>query len=124
MRHRRLEQMPSHEVGPRAVVHFALRFRQRLVGLALVPVRDMPEGRALLLRPCSSIHTFGMRFAIDVAFADAGGTVLRVVRGVPPRRLMRCPRAAMALEARTGELGRFLEHGRGAGSRLAFPVPD
>jgi hypothetical protein len=60
-----------------------------------------------------------MRFVIDVAFADRDGRVLRVIRGVQPRRVHRQPGAAVALEAHAGELGRFLEDGRGAGARLA-----
>ena len=104
------------------VLH-AETFRSRLLGLALVRPSELPSGYALLLRPCSSIHTFGMRFPVDVAFVDASGTVLRVIRDVPPRRVRRCPKAAVALETRAGELGRFLVDGRGAGARLAVRLP-
>jgi uncharacterized membrane protein (UPF0127 family) len=97
----------------------ARSFRSRLLGLALLRQPSLPPGHALLLCPCSSVHTFGMRFTIDVAFADADGNVLRVIRDAAPRRVMRCPRAAVALEAHAGELPRFLTGGRGAGARLA-----
>ena len=40
--------------------------------------RDGIEG-ALVLTPCRSVHTLGMRFAIDVAFLDANGVVLKIV---------------------------------------------
>lgn len=33
---------------------------------------------ALVLMPCRQVHTLGMRAPLDVAFCDAGGTVLRV----------------------------------------------
>ncbi|MDO4182102.1 MAG: DUF192 domain-containing protein [Coriobacteriia bacterium] len=36
------------------------------------------------LVPCRDIHTFGMRCALDVAFVDSMGTVLQVIRGLPP----------------------------------------
>jgi hypothetical protein len=36
-------------------------------------------GGALLIRPCRSVHTIGMRFPIDVAYCDEEMTVLRVV---------------------------------------------
>ena len=86
-------------------------FRARLLGLAFLPPDALPSGHALLLRPCSSIHTFGMRFPIDVAFADQGGTVLREIRELRPGRLARCPGASVALEARAGEVSRFLDSG-------------
>ena len=39
--------------------------------------RDDVEG-ALVLRPCRQVHTFGMRFPIDVAFCDGSGIVLHL----------------------------------------------
>jgi Uncharacterized ACR, COG1430 len=45
------------------------------------------------------VHTGGMRFALDVVFLDARGRVLRVVRGVPPWRVVSCPGAAAVIEA-------------------------
>jgi uncharacterized membrane protein (UPF0127 family) len=119
MVHGRLRQLPASEVAENATVLHGRTFRARLLGLAFIRPAELPSGHALLLRPCASIHTFGMRFPLDVAFADSDGTVLRVIRDVPPRRVRRCPNAAVALEAQAGELGRFLLDGRGAGSRLA-----
>ena len=49
--------------------------------------RDGVDG-ALLLRPCRSVHTVGMRFPIDVAFCDDELRVLRVVT-MPRHRLSR-----------------------------------
>jgi hypothetical protein len=45
------------------------------------------------------VHTFGMRFAIDVTFLDGEGRVLRAVPAVPPWRVVSCPGAAGVLEA-------------------------
>ena len=118
MLHPRLARLPAHDVAPNAVVLEASGPMARLKGLALLREHELPGGHALLVRPCSSLHTFGMRFAIDVAFAARDGRVLRVIRSVPPRRVHRQPGAALALEAHSGELGRFLEGGRGAGARL------
>src|SRR5207253_2310168 len=44
-------------------------------------------GEALVIRPCTSIHTFFMRFPIDVLFLDAGGSVLRAIGAMRPFRL-------------------------------------
>ena len=48
----------------------------------------LARGRVLLLRDCRLIHTFGMRFALDVVFAGKAGEVVKVVRGVPPGRVV------------------------------------
>jgi hypothetical protein len=51
--------------------------------------RDAPgEGEGLWLKPCASVHTFGMRFAVDVAFMDRSGKVLRVRPRVGPWRVV------------------------------------
>ncbi len=47
--------------------------------------RDGIDG-VMVLRPCRHVHTFRMRFPIDVAFCDRVGTVLRV-RTLPPGRM-------------------------------------
>jgi uncharacterized membrane protein (UPF0127 family) len=70
-------------------------FRTRLLGLAL---RSEPPAHALLL-PCTrAVHTFGMRFELDLYWLDGRGRLLRVDRAVPPRRLRRCAGAAAVLE--------------------------
>jgi uncharacterized protein len=60
-------------------VTVAKTFRDRSRGLL---GRDGIDG-ALLLEPASSIHTFGMRFDLDVAFLDRD---LRVLRTLTMRR--------------------------------------
>ena len=122
MLHPRLRRLRARQLAPDAIALEARGFRARLLGLAFLRPHELPSGHALLLRRCSSIHTLGMGFPIDVAFADADGTILRVIRDVPARRVARYPRAAFALEAHAGELPRFLEGGRGAGARLADGV--
>jgi uncharacterized membrane protein (UPF0127 family) len=66
----------------------------RLLGLALL--RRARAGRGLLIPRCRSVHTFGMRFRLDVLFLDERGHVLELRRAVPPCRVLRC-RGAMAV---------------------------
>jgi uncharacterized membrane protein (UPF0127 family) len=68
----------------------------RLLGLA--GLRALAPRVALLLPRCRSVHTFGMRFALDLVWLDATGRVVRVDRGVPPRRVRRCRRATSVVE--------------------------
>ena len=75
--------------------------RARVRGLAFS--RSAPPC-ALLIPRCSSVHTFGMRFALDVYFLDADGDLLRAALGVPPRRLLVCRGACSVLELPAGTL--------------------
>jgi uncharacterized protein len=68
----------------------------------------MPADEALRIPRCSSVHTFGMRFALDVIFLDADGRAIRVARDVPPWRLVSCRGADAVVETRAGEADRFL----------------
>ncbi len=68
----------------------------RLVGLALTD-RER-AGAGLLIPACRSVHTFGMRFALDVAFLDADGAVISRRLGVRPGRFVADRHAAAVLE--------------------------
>ena len=77
----------------------------RLLGLAhLDPAQ---AGAGLLIPRCSSVHTFGMRFALDLHFLDEEGEIVAVRRGVRARRVVSCPAAAAVLESPAAEGGEF-----------------
>jgi len=91
----------GHGVGSKVGV--ADSWWQRLRGLlARAPLRP---GEGLLLLECGSVHTVGMRYAIDVAFLDAGGRVVRSIAGLKPYRLgVGGPEAVHTLELPAGRL--------------------
>ncbi|CAB4904503.1 unannotated protein [freshwater metagenome] len=68
----------------------AARRRQRARGLLGRPRLDPLEG---LWLPVRSVHTFGMRFAIDLVWLGRDGAVLRVDRAVPRGRVRTCTAA-------------------------------
>jgi uncharacterized membrane protein (UPF0127 family) len=77
--------------------------RSRLVGLAW---RERSQaGPGLLIPRCASVHTFGMRFELDLYFLDGDGGVIAVRRRVPPRRVVWCRGAAAVLEIPSGQGG-------------------
>jgi len=83
-------------------VPVAIGSRCRLLGLAWL---DRGEaGTGLLIPRCSSVHTFGMRFALDLYFLDKWGDLLDMRRDVPPRRLafVRGAHAVLEIPAREG----------------------
>ena len=86
-------------------VESALSMRARLVGL--LGRRELPQGEALRIEPCTSIHTFFMKFPIDAAFLARDGTVLRAIPDLRPWRATRIyPKAAMVVELPAGTLRR------------------
>lgn len=56
-------------------------------GLGLMGRAPLPPGTGLLLRPCGEVHTFFMRFPLDLVFLDADDVVVRVVRHLRPWRM-------------------------------------
>jgi uncharacterized protein len=95
MASRRLRDLPSTDVLGHKV-RVAAGFRARLLGLSHLD-RD-EAGPGLLIPRCSSVHTFGMRFALDLFFLDRDGRPCSVRRAVPPRRLASDRQASAILE--------------------------
>ncbi len=74
----------------------------------LLGKKEMAEGDGLLIEPCKGIHTFGMRFGIDVIFFDRCNRVLATWRGLSPNRLTPFYfRAAGVLELPAGALDKI-----------------
>lgn len=94
-------------------VMLAQRFLARLVGL--LGRRGLAPDEALLLAPCNNIHTFFMRFHIDVVFLDKDGAVLAIVPALRPWRVAAARRAHACLELASGGAHRF---GLTVGQRL------
>ncbi len=65
--------------------------------------RSLPDGEALWLRPCTSVHMFFMRFPIDVVFLDRENRVVKVIAAIKPWRAAMGGRGAhSALELNAG----------------------
>jgi uncharacterized membrane protein (UPF0127 family) len=95
---------PSFDMNGMHVI-LARRFLARLVGL--LGQRALPPDQALLITPCNNVHTFFMRFAIDVVFIDPAGVVLAIVPHLAPWRIAAARRAHACLELAAGGAGRF-----------------
>ncbi|MEU8550773.1 DUF192 domain-containing protein [Streptomyces roseoverticillatus] len=81
-------------------LEIAASYRARTRGLL---GRGAVDG-ALLLTPAASVHTFRMRFAIDVAYLDRHLTVLAVRTMRPGRLGLPRPRARHVLESAAGAM--------------------
>lgn len=48
---------------------------------------SLAKGEALLIKPCKSIHTIGMKFSIDVIFLDKTNHIIAIKKNLQPNRL-------------------------------------
>jgi uncharacterized protein len=81
--------------------------RSRTLGLARIPA--LAPDHALLIDRCRSVHTAGMRFALDLVWLDGDGAVVRLDHAVRPRRLRTCLRARSVVETAAGCGERFAQ---------------
>jgi uncharacterized protein len=104
------------ELGTR--VRWADGFLSRLRGMTGRPAPRAGEG--LLLTPCRSVHMYGIRFPLDVAFLDAAGAVVASYPSLRPGSRTRWHWDAVhALELPAGTLERS---GTAAGDILRWSV--
>lgn len=76
--------------------------RSRRTGLLKHQTLDPGEG--LWIVPCEAVHTFGMKFAIDVIFLSRSRKILKIRSDMTRRRIALCLRAHSVLELPAGTL--------------------
>ncbi|XKK63302.1 DUF192 domain-containing protein [Streptomyces sp. ARC32] len=103
----------GHGGTVRVPLQIAGSYRARTKGLL---GRDSIEG-AMLLTPANSVHTFGMRMPIDVAYLDRRLKIIAVRTMRPGRLGLPRPRARHVLEA---EAGAMIRWGVRVGTRIAL----
>jgi uncharacterized membrane protein (UPF0127 family) len=108
----RLAALPRRALPGGLLVMRAETPLARLRGLA--GLDELPPGQALHLPRCRSVHTFGMRFALDLLWLDRDGRLVRVDEAVPPRRMKSCKGAAGVVEVGSGYARAFLAAGLAA----------
>ncbi len=94
-----------HGAGGRCVVPRVWRAasaRERMRGLLGRPPLAADEG--MLIDACGMVHTFGMRYRLDLAFLDSLGRVCKLVYGLQPARCAGSLRARATLELAAGTL--------------------
>lgn len=79
--------------------------RARFLGLSYLACDEV--GAGLFIPRCSSVHTFGMRFALDLYFLDERLSLLAVRRAIPARRVVSHRGAGAVLEIPAGKGGEF-----------------
>lgn len=113
----RISRYPTLELETGIRMRLAHTWRARLLGLALMPHLDPDE--ALVIPHCMSVHTFGMRFEIDVVFVDRDWLPIYIEHEVGPRRVLRSRFARSVIEVAAGQAGRLAD-----GLRLQRALAD
>jgi uncharacterized protein len=118
----RLDSMEEEVLPGGLRLATARTHRQRVVGL--MRMDELPPGRALRIPRCSSVHTFWMRFPLDLVWLDRDGAVLRVDEDVARRRVRWCRGARTVVETRAGEGERYAAALRSASTGSGPAEPD
>jgi uncharacterized membrane protein (UPF0127 family) len=92
-----------------ARIETAFSMHARMKGL--LGRHALPEGTGLYIRPCSSSHTFGMQFTIDVVFVNSDLRVVTLRRRLSPNRMLLGGKGARAvIEFQSGWLAQDALH--------------
>lgn len=95
--------IPEKAVTVGSQIDLADGFLSRLFGL--LGKSGLEPGSGILIRPCSGVHTMGMRFPIDVVALDKNLCVVRLWRSLPPYRVTRVSfRTHSVLELAPGQI--------------------
>ena len=70
--------------------------------VGLLRHKSLPEGQGLWIVPCEGVHTFGMKFAIDVVYLDRKKRVRKIRPNMGPWRISLCLPAHSVLELPAG----------------------
>lgn len=110
------------ELGWFGSVRMMDTFWKRLTGFLVMPPADEVGSAHVLVFPlCCSVHTFGMSYPLDIAFADRAGRVITLHEAVVPHRVVACREAFMALERPALDVRCGHTREVGLGSRVASP---
>jgi uncharacterized membrane protein (UPF0127 family) len=91
----------SNETVVASNVNEAFTFFRRLRGLMFT--EKLHSGSGLHIKPCRSVHTYFMKYAIDILYVNASGTVVAIDEGLQPGKVgRRCKEAVAVVELPVG----------------------
>ncbi|MHB8964300.1 MAG: DUF192 domain-containing protein [Saccharofermentanales bacterium] len=106
--------MEGIEIADRLML--ADTFFSRLKGLS--KHQRLEEGEGLIIRPCSQIHTIGMKFPIDIVFLTKSGVVIQFEQDMQPGVVSGyVPKAWQVVELKSGTIA---AKGISTGKTIAF----
>ena len=112
----RCRKNTEHDM-PRIRTIYATNWFSRLRGLIATSAQDWRDAE-LILRRCSAVHTFGMRYALDIAFFDARNRIVATHTAVAPNRFVIGPRSAQHTIERPAQRSAWYRAGDRVGRSL------
>ena len=91
--------------GAPVVTRLEAAFDSRSRNRGLLGRTGLEPGHGLAIAPCNGVHTFFMKFPIDVVFVARDGTVRRIAPAVRPWRLALSPGSYAVIETAAGVVG-------------------
>lgn len=67
-------------------VKIADNFITRTFGL--IPRKSISDDEALVIKPCCSVHTFFMKFPIDILFVDRKNKIIALYENIPKNKIL------------------------------------
>ena len=92
----------QHRIADKLLAAFDSKTRRT----GLLRHDTFPDGSAMLIAPTNAVHTFFMRFPIDIAFVTRDGRVVKTYGALPPWRIAAAFRAHAVVELPAGTLAR------------------
>jgi uncharacterized membrane protein (UPF0127 family) len=92
--------------GRPLAVHVQAAFDSATRRRGLLGLDSLPDGHALIIAPCNAIHTWFMRFTIDVVFVARDGRIVGLRHAVPPWRIAWAVSGFATIELPAGTLAR------------------
>lgn len=77
-------------------------FFARLKGL--LGTKKLDHGKGLIIRPCNSIHTVGMKYAIDIIFLDNQDKIVKLINDMPSGKFSLCSESRYVVELPAGTI--------------------
>jgi hypothetical protein len=100
--------------------HLETAFDSASRNTGLLRHRSFPSGRAMIIAPTSAIHTFFMRFPIDLAFVAKDGLIVKTRSRLRPWRISTAFGAYAVIELPAGALA---QSGTVRGDQLLVLAP-
>jgi uncharacterized membrane protein (UPF0127 family) len=73
----------------------------------LLALSALEESQGLLITPCRSVHTFNMRYALDIVYLNKKNKIIKIVKNMKPNRISYSLKAKRTLELKSGEVARL-----------------
>lgn len=80
-------------------------FLKRLKGL--LGTNSLPEGNVLIIKPCFSVHTCGMKYSIDVLFIDEYDNIIKIAANLQPGKVVCCRKSYYVVEMPAGTVEKY-----------------